>query len=175
LPKQQAFASSTIALLALLVLIPLLAVVSDRVGRRPMYLAASAGYVLLPYPLMAMMSGGTFASAIIGGLAFAFVSSLFGCCMGATMVELFPTQTRYTGVAIGYNVGQAVLSGTAPLVAMALVKVTHSVEAPAFYLIVCGLVAAFFSLSIPVLHGKPLRTVAMSESDTGPLRHDSIG
>jgi MHS family proline/betaine transporter-like MFS transporter len=91
------------------------------------------------------------------------------------MVELFPTQTRYTGVAIGYNVGQAVLSGTAPLVAMALVKVTHSVEAPAFYLIVCGLVAAFFSLSIPVLHGKPLPTVAMSESDTGPLRHDSIG
>ena len=173
LPQQQALASSTIALLALLVLIPLLSVVSDRVGRRPMYLAASAGYVLLPYPLMAMMSGGTFAAAIIGGLAFAFVSSLFGCCMGATMVELFPTQTRYTGVAIGYNVGQAVLSGTAPLVAMALVKVTNSVEAPAFYLIACGLVGAFFSVSIPALHGKPLRSAA-SASDAGPFRDDPI-
>ena len=90
-----------------------------------MYLAASAGYALLSYPLMSMMSSGTFAAAIAGGLAFAFVSSLFGCCMGATMVELFPTQTRYTGVAIGYNVGQAVLSGTAPLVAVALVEHTH--------------------------------------------------
>jgi MHS family proline/betaine transporter-like MFS transporter len=174
LPKQQAFASSTIALLALLVLIPPLALVSDRVGRRPMYLAASAGFILLPYPLMAMMSGGTFAAAIIGGLAFALVSSLFGCCMGATMVELFPTQTRYTGVAIGYNVGQAVLSGTAPLVAMALVKLTHNAEAPAFYLMLCGLVGAFFSLSIPTLHGKPLPTIAATASDAGPLPRDPL-
>jgi MHS family proline/betaine transporter-like MFS transporter len=160
LPQRQAFASSTIALLALLVLIPPLAVVSDRVGRRPMYLAASAGYVLLSYPLIAMMSGGTFAAAIIGGLVFAFCNSLFGCCMGATMVELFPTQTRYTGVAIGYNLGQAVLSGTAPLIAVALVKLTNSDVAPAFYLIACGVVAGFFSLSIPVLHGKPLPAFA---------------
>jgi MHS family proline/betaine transporter-like MFS transporter len=159
LPKEQALASSTIALLALLVLMPPLALVADRVGRRPMYLAASIGYILLPYPLMAMMQGGTFAAAIVGGLAFAFVSSLFGCCMGAVMVELFPTQTRYTGVAIGYNVGQALLSGTAPLVAMALVRYTHSAVAPAFYLIVCGLVAAFFSRSIAPLHGKPLLAV----------------
>jgi hypothetical protein len=103
------------------------------------------------------------------------VSSLFGCCMGATMVELFPTQTRYTGVAIGYNVGQAVLSGTAPLVAMALVKLTHIAEAPAFYLILCGLVGAFFSLSIPALHGKPLPNIAVSASDAGPLQEDSLG
>jgi MHS family proline/betaine transporter-like MFS transporter len=160
LPQRQAFASSTIALLALLVLIPPLAVVSDRVGRRPMYLAASAGYVLLSYPLIAIMSGGTFAAAIIGGLVFAFCNSLFGCCMGATMVELFPTQTRYTGVAIGYNLGQAVLSGTAPLIAVALVKLTNSDVAPAFYLIACGVVAGFFSFSIPVLHGKPLPAFA---------------
>jgi len=159
LPKEQAFASSTISLSALLVLIPLLALLSDRVGRRPMYLAASAGYALLSYPLMSMMSSGTFAAAIAGGLAFAVVSSLFGCCMGATMVELFPTQTRYTGVAIGYNVGQAVLSGTAPLVAVALVEHTHHEIAPAFYLIFCGVVAAFFSFSIPALHNKPLPAV----------------
>jgi MHS family proline/betaine transporter-like MFS transporter len=164
LPKEQAFASSTISLSALLVLIPLLALLSDRVGRRPMYLAASAGYALLSYPLMSMMSSGTFAAAIAGGLAFAVVSSLFGCCMGATMVELFPTQTRYTGVAIGYNVGQAVLSGTAPLVAVALVEHTHHEIAPAFYLIFCGVVAAFFSFSIPALHNKPLPVVAVSRA-----------
>jgi MHS family proline/betaine transporter-like MFS transporter len=174
LPEQQAFASSTIALLALLVLIPPLAMVSDRIGRRPMYLAASAGYVLLSYPLMTMMTAGTFATAIAGGLTFAFCSSLFGCCMGATMVELFPTQTRYTGVAIGYNVGQAVLSGTAPLVAVWLVEKTGSAVAPAFYLIVCGIVAGFFSWFIPVLHGKPLPAFSMPRSSTLP-RADAAG
>jgi hypothetical protein len=49
-----------------------------------------------------------------------------------------------------------VLSGTAPLVAVALVKYTKSEVAPAFYLIACGLVAAYFTRAIPVLHGKPL-------------------
>jgi MHS family proline/betaine transporter-like MFS transporter len=164
LPEGQALASSTIALLALLVLMPPLAVLSDRVGRRPMYLAASLGYILLPYPLMMLMSGGTFGLAIAGGLAFAICSSLFGCCMGATMVELFPTQTRYTGVAIGYNVGQAVLSGTAPLVAVALVRYTNSVVTPAFYLIACGLAGAYFTRSIPILHGKPLVAIPADRS-----------
>ena len=50
---------------------------------------------------------------------FASCNSLFSGCMAATMVELFPTRTRYTGIAIGYNVGQALLGGTAPLVATA--------------------------------------------------------
>jgi MHS family proline/betaine transporter-like MFS transporter len=159
LPKEQALASSTIALLALLILLPLLALVSDRVGRRPMYLASSLGYAPLSYPLLLLMSGGTFAAAVAGGLAFAICSSLFGSCMGATMVELFPTQTRYTGVAIGYNLGQAVLGGTAPFVGIALVKLTHDTMAPAFYLIACALVAGYFSLSIAPAHGKPL-TVA---------------
>ncbi|HXY35077.1 MAG TPA: MFS transporter [Planctomycetaceae bacterium] len=156
LPQQQALASSTIALSALLVLMPPLAVLSDRVGRRPMYLAASAGFALLSYPLLVMMSAGTFAAAVAGGLAFAVCSSLFGCCMGATMVELFPTQTRYTGVAIGYNLGQAVLGGTAPLMGVALVKLTHNTMAPAFYLIACALVAGWCSWSLAPLHGKPL-------------------
>ena len=50
---------------------------------------------------------------MIGGLAFAGINGLFSGSMAATMVELFPTRTRYTGIAIGYNVGQAILGGTA--------------------------------------------------------------
>jgi MFS transporter, MHS family, proline/betaine transporter len=165
LPKEQALLSATIALAVLMVLMPPLAILSDRVGRRPMYLAASAGFVLLPYPLMLMMSSGTFSAAIAGSLAFAVCSSLFGCCMGATMVELFPTQTRYTGVAIGYNVSQAILGGTAPLVATELIQQSANVVAPAFYLILCGGVAAYFSFSIRPLHGKPLRAVPVALVD----------
>ena len=90
------------------------------------------------------------------------------------MVELFPTQTRYTGVAIGYNLGQAVLSGTAPLVAVWLVDKTGSALAPAFYLILCGVVAGFFTWFIPVLHGKPLPALAVHPS-ASPTQADSVG
>ena len=103
LPKEQAFASSTIALSALLILMPPLALLSDRVGRRPMYLASAAGYILLSYPLMVLMQGGTFLGAVVGCLAFAVVNSLFGCCMGATMVELFPTRIRSRAVGFTFS------------------------------------------------------------------------
>jgi MFS transporter, MHS family, proline/betaine transporter len=165
LSAERALVSNTVALVALLILMPPLAVLSDRIGRRPMYLAASAGYALLSYPLLVMMSGGAFSAALAGGLAFAACSSIFGCCMGATMVELFPTQTRYTGVAIGYNLGQAVLGGTAPLVGMGLVRLTHDDRAPAFYLIACAIVAGICSWSIKPGHGEPLPVREQVDSD----------
>ena len=57
------------------------------------------------------------------------------------LIELFPTRTRYTGVAFGYNIGQAVLGGTAPLVGTALIELTGNKLAPSFYLIACAIVA----------------------------------
>lgn len=156
LPEGQALAASTIALLALLALTPLSALVSDRVGRRPMYLAASVGFALLTDPIFRMLTAGTFPTAVLGGLAFAGINGLFAGSMAATMVELFPTRTRYTGIAIGYNVGQALLGGTAALVATSLIRFTGDILAPAWYLTACALVAGVASLAIPARHHLPL-------------------
>jgi MHS family proline/betaine transporter-like MFS transporter len=156
LPEDQALTAVTIALVALLLLTPLTAVISDRVGRRPMFLASALGYALLSYPLFLRMTDGTFSSAVLGGLVFATCSGLFSGCMAATLVELFPTRTRYTGVAIGYNVGQALLGGTAPLIATALIHLTGNVLAPAFYLSGSGMVAGVACLFIQVRHVQPL-------------------
>jgi MHS family proline/betaine transporter-like MFS transporter len=102
------------------------------------------------------MTDGTFSSAVLGGLVFATCNSLFSGCMGATLVELFPTRTRYTGIAIGYNVGTALLGGTAPLVATALIQMTGNVLVPAFYLILSAAVAGVAALFIKSRHGQPL-------------------
>jgi MFS transporter, MHS family, proline/betaine transporter len=156
LPEGQALMANTIALLVLLFLTPLAALVSDRVGRRPMFVAGALGYVLLSYPAFLLMTGGTFWRALMGGLVFAACSSLFSGCMAATMVELFPTRTRYSGIAIGYNVGQTLLGGTAPFIATALIHVTQDKLAPAIYLIGAALVAGVASLFIKSRHGQPL-------------------
>jgi MHS family proline/betaine transporter-like MFS transporter len=156
LPEHEALIANTVALLALLVLTPLTAWVSDHVGRKPMFFASAVGFAVLSYPLFSLMADGTFTAALWGGLGFAGCSGLFAGCMAATFVELFPTRTRYTGVAVGYNVGQALLGGTAPLIATGLIKLTGDVKAPAFYLAGCGLVVAVASLFIRARHGQPL-------------------
>jgi MHS family proline/betaine transporter-like MFS transporter len=160
LPESQALTANTLALVVILFLTPVTARASDRVGRRPMFLIAALGYALLSYPLFLMMTGGTFDRALLGGLAFAACSGLYSGCMAATMVELFPTRTRYTGIAIGYNVGQAVLGGTAPWVATALIQLSDNVVAPAFYLTGSATVAGVASLFIKARHGRPLDQVA---------------
>src|SRR5262249_45342990 len=82
--------------------------------------------------------------------------SLFAGCMAATLVEMFPSRTRYTGVAIGYNLGQTLLGGTAPLVGTALVHVTGTELAPAFYLIGWAAVGGLAGLLIRARLGAPL-------------------
>ena len=138
LAEAKALTASTIALVALLVLTPLTALVADMVGKKPMFLASAISYVLLTYPLFLLLKTGTFPAAVAGGLAFAACNSLYSGCMAATMVEMFPTRTRYSGVAIGYNLGQAILGGTAPLVATGLIELTGNDLSPAVYLIACA-------------------------------------
>lgn len=174
LPESDVLWANTIALFTLLLLTPLSGLVSDRVGRRPMFLASSLGYVLLSYPLFRFLSSGTLEAAVLGGLAFAGINGIYSGCMAATMVELFPTRTRYTGIAMAYNLGQAVLGGTAALVATTLIELTGDNLAPAWYLSVCALIAAGASLYIPARHGRLLDEPALpsgiSTAAPGPSR-----
>jgi MHS family proline/betaine transporter-like MFS transporter len=121
-----------------------------------MYLGGAIGYAVLSHPLFAAMSHGSWVSALVGGLVFALCLSLPSGCMAATMVELFPTRTRYTGVAIGYNVAQALLGGTAPLIATGLIRVSGNEVAPAWYLIVGAIVTGVTACFIPARHNQPL-------------------
>lgn len=76
--------------------------------------------------------------------------------MAATMVELFPTRTRYSGVAIGYNAGQAILGGTAPLIATGLIELSGNKLLPAVYLVICSVMAGIASLFITEQRGQAL-------------------
>jgi MHS family proline/betaine transporter-like MFS transporter len=154
--EDQALVCNVVALSAVAVLTPLAAIASDRLGRRCMYLGGAIGYAVLSHPLFATMSGGSWVSALGGGLAFAVCISLPSGCMAATMIELFPTRTRYTGVAIGYNIAQALLGGTAPLIATWLIHVSGNEVAPAWYLIAAAMITAVAACFIPSRHNEPL-------------------
>ena len=86
---------------------------------------------------------------------FAILMSGIQGTISATMVEMFPTKTRFSGIAVGYNVSMAVFGGTAPLISTWLIdKTNHDVTTPAYYLMAMALVS--FAAALFVRSGKGL-------------------
>ena len=156
LPPWEALTSNTLAGAVLIVLTPLCGALSDRLGRKPVILAGSVGYLVLSYPMFLWMSQGTFTAALSGQLVFAVLTALYGGAALAAFVELFPTRTRYSGLALAYNLAVAICGGTTPLVATWLVNVTGSTLAPAFYLMAAALGTTLAALIMPERAGQPL-------------------
>jgi MHS family proline/betaine transporter-like MFS transporter len=156
LPQWEALASSTLAGIVLIVLTPLGGALSDRLGRKPVILAGSVGYLVLSYPMFLWMSRGTFTAALSGQLVSAVLTALYGGASLAAFAELFPTRTRYSGLALSYNLAVALCGGTTPLVATWLVNVSGSTLTPAFYLMAAALGTTLAALAMPERARQPL-------------------
>ncbi|MFC6316733.1 MFS transporter [Corynebacterium gerontici] len=102
-------------------MIPLASALSESFGRQRVY---SFGVILLiavsgPYFLLAESSvvGLIIASVLALGIAWSFVTAT----LGTMMSELFRAEVRYTGITLGYQIGAALFSGTAPMLAVWMV------------------------------------------------------
>jgi MHS family proline/betaine transporter-like MFS transporter len=144
---------NTASLFVMLPVAALGAMLSDRFGRKlPLYVA-TAGTVLLAWPLWWLMHQ-SHALAIFAGQA--GFGALFALAYGgipALMSELLPTRVRCTAIGIGYNVALGVFGGTAPLVATYLVARTANDFMPAYYLMAVSLISFVAALGLPETAG----------------------
>jgi MHS family proline/betaine transporter-like MFS transporter len=151
-PVPHALRLNTIAMLAFMGVIPVMGLLSDIWGRKIILLLTMGGLIVLSYPLFVFTDHGTFAGALGCQLVFALLMGGVQGAMPATMVEMFPTATRFSGIAMGYNVSMALFGGTAPLISTWLIaKAGHDVAAPAYYLILMATVSFAAAL---LLRGK---------------------
>ena len=107
-------------------------------------------------PLFAVLERAAYASALAAQVGLAAAAGLyFGPCPAA-FVELFPTRTRYSGVAMGYNAAQALCGGTAPLIATWLVHATGTARSAAAYLMAAAAVSLVAAVGMIDRAAKPL-------------------
>ncbi len=147
-PVPHALVLNTLSMAVLTAAIPLAGWLSDFVGRRPVLLVSAAGVGLSALPLFALAAHGTMASALLAQTCFAVLMAGISGPIPATMVELFPTRLRYSGVALGYNISLAIFGGTAPLIATLLVSRTGHLLAPACYLAFLAAVSLIACLGV---------------------------
>jgi MFS family permease len=93
---------------------------TDRIGRRPVYLLGTALMVLWGFPLFWVVNTGVAAAIVLAFVvSYAVCQNSLAGVQGAWFPELFAAKTRTTGASLAYQMS-AVVSGFTPLVATAL-------------------------------------------------------
>lgn len=153
-----AYMSTTLTLLVSVIAMPLFGALSDRVGRKPVFIGATIAAIVLAVPAFLLFEqGGAVAvgAHIVLGLT---DSALMGVAL-SSFAEMFPTRIRYTGIAFGFSVGAALAGGTAPYISTWLVATTGNPIAPAFFVIGTGIITLIAAMTMRETRGIALSTI----------------
>ena len=116
--KGSALNAVMIGALVASLLIPVMGWLSDRIGRKRVYIGGIIAIALYIVPYFMLLDtrtqwGITLATVIGFGVLWAPVTAV----LGTLSSEIFSTRVRYTGITLGYQLGAALAGGTAPLIA----------------------------------------------------------
>jgi MFS family permease len=138
------------------VTIPLAGHISDRIGRRKMYLIGAAATGVFGFLYFAMLD-----SAVPAAVFIAIVLSLIPHDIqygpqAALIAEAFTPRLRYSGASLGYQLASIIAGGPAPLIATALFAAYHSGYAIAIYIAACAVVSLIATALMPDYTGKDI-------------------
>ena len=133
--------------------IPLFGALSDRVGRRPVYLFGAVMTAVLALPLFAALDSG---SAVLITLALTAAFTLSHAAMyapqAAFMSEMFDARVRYSGASLGAQLASIVAGGLAPFIGTGLLTAGYGRGAVALYVIGCAAITIVAVLAASETH-----------------------
>jgi MFS transporter, MHS family, metabolite:H+ symporter len=137
--------------------VPIVGMLGDRFGRRPMYIALSALTVVLAFPLMLLITSGSTVALVIG-MVLALNIGVLGLFSleSVTMAELFGARTRFTQLALTKEIGGILATAIGPVVAATLTAVTGSWWPIAAMLVAYSVITLVATVLSPETRGRDL-------------------
>ena len=128
---------------------PLAGYISDRIGRKRMYLVgavATGAFAFVYFAMMNSMVPGLIFLAIV--LSFIPHDLMYGP-QAALIAECFTPRLRYSGASLGFHLSSVIAGGPAPLIATALFAATRSGYVVALYIVFCAIVSISATAFLP--------------------------
>jgi len=145
---------STAAAVAVIAVTPLVGVLTDRIGRKPVLIGLCIGSAALPVTLFSLMAGGAAAQALTGAVVLALLAGAVSAVGAVATAEQFPGEGRISGLALGATMATAIFGGLTPYAAQLLIERTGWHNAPGI------MIAAVAIVVLPIL---------LSMKETAPI------
>ena len=142
--KSESLLITTLSMLAMGITIPICGWISDRVGRKPVLLTGAILFIFGGYPLFEVLEMSGLTHALLAQIGLAAIMGVYFAPIPATLLELFPTEVRYSALSIGHSLSMAIFGGSAPLVSTWLIHVSDNYSSPAIYLAIAGVISFVF-------------------------------
>lgn len=164
--RSHALAGVCVATVVAVILFPMFGSLSDRIGRKTVYLIGVLAMALVIAPAFSLINTGNpwlfmLAEVLIFGVALAPAAG----ATGSLFAMMFDADVRYSGLSIGYTLSQVAGSAFAPLIATALYASTKSSNSIVAYMLAVSAVSVVSVILLPGGWGR--RSVAKQEAREG--------
>lgn len=162
--KQLAFSRTevlnavTVATIVTTLLIPVMGMLSDKIGRKKVYTGGVLLMMTYAFPYFWILEQQSFTALLLATvLGLGIIWAPTTAVLGTMFSEIFKSNVRYTGITLGYQIGAALAGGTAPLLATFLLKTFEGSYVPiAVYIILTGIISLAAVRAAADYSGKPL-------------------
>jgi metabolite-proton symporter len=141
------------------VAIPLLASLSDRIGRRAVYAFGAFGLGIFGFLFFPMLASGNNALIILAIVIGLVLHASMYAPQAAFITELFPTRIRYSGVSIAYQLTAIFAGSLAPIIALWLYKDLHSSVPVSIYVAIACAISGISALLAKETNGVELSEI----------------
>jgi len=136
--------------------IPLSGHISDRIGRRKMYVLGAITVGVFGFIYFAMLDSGSSALIFLAIVLSLIPHDMMYGPQAAFIAESFTGRLRYSGASLGYQLASIIAGGPAPLIATALFAKYMSGYAVAAYILFCAVVTVIASMMMKDYTGKDI-------------------